>query len=69
MYREELDVTALMIDEEGHDCALKSFKLPMIPDGAQTLDRDMLTSLGVVVWSGSVFNRELAGGGERSRGC
>ena len=69
MYREELDVTALIIDEEGQDWALKPFTLPMTPDGVQTFDRDMLTSLGVVVWGRSVFDSEFAGGGERFWKC
>ena len=69
MYREELDLAALMIDEEGQDCALKPFTPPVIPGEAQTLDRDLLTSLGVVIWGRSVFNSELIGGGERFWEC
>ena len=70
MYSEELDLSALISDEDGQDYALKPFPLPLFSGLVQALDPDFLASLGVVVWApGSLSYQRHHGGGERSLEC
>jgi hypothetical protein len=70
MYSEELDIAALIAEEEGQDCALKSFPLPILSGLTQALDPNILAALGVVVWGpSSGFSQRFSGGGERSLEC
>ena len=70
MYSEEMDLAALLTEESEEDCALKSFRLPLLSGLTQALDPKMLTSIGIVVWaSDSRFYQRFSGGGERSFEC
>jgi hypothetical protein len=70
MHSEELDLAALIPNEDEEDCALKSFPLPLLSGLTQALDPALLTSIGVVVWApASGLGRRVSGGGERSFEC
>jgi hypothetical protein len=70
MYSQQPDLVTVIGEEEGQDYTLKSFPLPTLSGLMQSLDSNILTSVGVVVWAPSVaFPRRFPGGGERTREC
>jgi hypothetical protein len=73
MYHEEPNVAMLVGEEDGEDgqdFVLKCVPIAMLSSPTQSLDPDMLTRIGVVVWaSGSGFRQRFPGGGERSLEC
>jgi len=70
MYSDQPDLVAVIGEEEGQDYALKFFPLPTLSGLMQSLDSNILTSVGVVVWApNSAFSKRFPGGGERTREC
>jgi hypothetical protein len=70
MYQEQPNVATLIGEQDGQDSVLKCFPISALSGLTQTLDPEMLTNIGVVVWvSGSGFGQRFSRDGERSLEC